>query len=256
VAVPNLVGNPRAAASEVAGRLGFAVRADSRSSDDPVGTVLEQIPRAGALVGDGSTITLVLSSGPPPVAVPAVGGLTVDDASAQLSAAGFVVNVTRRFDEQVPKNSVINTDPPDLKTAPRDSVVTIAVSDGPAPIAVPDVAGKTFDVAAQTLSAQGFTAARADVFSDSVPAGQVVGTDPSAGSKIARGSKVAVSVSKGPELVAVPNVVGLAVEAASQKLQSLGLVPDVSNYGPGKKVQAQAPAGGQVKKGSTVRLFL
>jgi serine/threonine-protein kinase len=73
-----------------------------------------------------------------------------------------------------------------------------------------------------------------------------------------KGSTVTVNVSKGPELVTVPsNLIGMTVEAASQQLQALGLVPNVENYGPGKKVRATDPTGGtQLKKGSKVTLFL
>jgi len=64
-------------------------------------------------------------------------------------------------------------------------------------------------------------------------------------------------VSQGPQPVAVPNVKGMTVEAASQALAAVGLVPDVQNYGPGKPVQSQSPAPNSVvKKGSTVTLVL
>jgi len=58
--------------------------------------------------------------------------------------------------------------------------------------------------------------------------------------------------------VTIPNgLIGKTVEAASQQLQALGLVPDVENYAPGKTVQAVIPQPGtQVKKGSKVRLIL
>lgn len=256
VAVPNFVGGERASAADDAARLGFAVRADLRSSDDPLGTVLGQSPRAGALVGDGATITLLVSSGPPPVPLPSLAGEPEDRATEQLAAAGFLVKRTPRFDEVVKKGVVIDTDPPGAKTAPRDSVVTIVVSDGPAPVPVPDVVKKSYDEAAAALSAAGFTPVRADVFDDNVAAGIVVSTAPAATAPAVKGTKVTVNVSKGPELVAVPNVVGLSVEAASSRLTQAGLVPDVSAYGPGKRVVAQAPSGGQLKKGATVRLFL
>jgi serine/threonine-protein kinase len=68
---------------------------------------------------------------------------------------------------------------------------------------------------------------------------------------------VTVVVSKGPEMVEVPNVVGMTVEAANQELRDRGLVPDVENYAPGAIVRAQAPPGGTVvKKNSEVTLFL
>ena len=71
------------------------------------------------------------------------------------------------------------------------------------------------------------------------------------------GTQVTVNVSQGPQPVAVPNVVGLSVEAASQQVAAAGLVPDVQNYGPGKPVKSTSPpAGTMVKKGTTVTLVL
>jgi eukaryotic-like serine/threonine-protein kinase len=96
------------------------------------------------------------------------------------------------------------------------------------------------------------------VFSDTVENGKVVGTDPAVNQPAAKGATVTIQVSKGPELVTIPSdIVGKTVEAASQQLQALGLVPDVENYGPGKTVRAISPKeGAQVKKGSKVSLIL
>ena len=55
------------------------------------------------------------------------------------------------------------------------------MSDGPAPVPVPDVSGKTFDEASQQLTAAGFTVSRADDFSDTVDKDKVIGTDPAGG---------------------------------------------------------------------------
>ena len=172
-------------------------------------------------------------------------------------AAGFEVDVQRAFDETIAKDVVISTTPAGAAKAPRNSKVVLKVSDGPAPVPVDDVAGKTFDEASAALKAKGFQVARDDVFSDTVENGKVVGTDPGAGQPAARGGTVTVNVSKGPELVAVPSVVGVSVEVASQRLQAAGLVPDVQNYAPGRNVRASDPvAGTQVRKGSKVTLFL
>jgi serine/threonine-protein kinase len=68
---------------------------------------------------------------------------------------------------------------------------------------------------------------------------------------------VAVHVSKGPERIPVPNVVGMTVEAATQRLQGAGFQVAVPNYSPGGKVKAEAPAAGnQAKRGDTVTLYL
>jgi len=66
-----------------------------------------------------------------------------------------------------------------------------------------------------------------------------------------------VHVSKGPQPVAVPNVVTLSVEQASQALKASGLVADVQNFAPGGTVKSQTPpAGTQVNRGTKVTLVL
>jgi serine/threonine-protein kinase len=66
-----------------------------------------------------------------------------------------------------------------------------------------------------------------------------------------------VVVSKGPELVQVPDLEGKRVEEASAALRAVGLAPDVEDYEPGGVVRAQDPdPGTQLKKGEKVTLFL
>ena len=65
-----------------------------------------------------------------------------------------------------------------------------------------------------------------DDFSDTIPVDKVIGTNPAAGTSQARGSSVQISVSKGPELVTVPDLKGNTLEAAQQQLVALGLDVD------------------------------
>jgi serine/threonine-protein kinase len=207
-------------------------------------------------VGDDGSVVLVVSRGPPPVVVTTVAGQAPDAAQAALESQGFIVNVKHQYDDTVPAGSVINTDPAGGAKAPRDSALVLLVSDGPAPVPVPDVSGKSFDDASQTLTAAGFTVARADDFSDTVPNGQVIGTDPPANQGATRGSQVTVHASKGPETVKVPNMVGKTLEAAQQQLQALGFEVDTQSYLPGRLVRAQSPAADTtVNKGTKVTLF-
>jgi serine/threonine-protein kinase len=130
------------------------------------------------------------------------------------------------------------------------------VSDGPAPVAVPDEAGKSFDEASQALTALGFQVVRADDFHATIASGKVIGTDPAPGQEAPRGSQVTIHVSKGPELVKVPSLVGQSLEAATQLLQSQGFQIDTQSYLPGRVVRAQDPAAGtSVNKGTKVTLF-
>ena len=164
--------------------------------------------------------------------------------------------VKHQFDETVPVNGVIGTDPAGATNAPRDSTVQLLVSDGPAPVGVPDESGKSFDEASQALSALGFAVARSDDFHATIASGKVIGTDPVAGQQAPRGSQVTVHVSKGPELVKIPSLVGQTLDAATQQLQSQGFVVDTQSYLPGRVVRAQDPAAGtSVNKGTKVTLF-
>jgi serine/threonine-protein kinase len=229
---------------------------ERKSADDPSGLIIEQHPAPGDHLGKGGSIEVVVSRGPPPVAVPVVAGRSIADATSTLQHAGFVVSVVRQTDETVAKDVVLGTTPAAAVKAVPETTVKLIVSDGPAPIAVPDVSGKTYDAAAQLLVAAKFQPVRRDVFSSTVPSGTTVGSDPAAGTKAPRDSQVAVLVSKGPEMVTVPNTIGMTIDAASQALAAVGLNPDVQNYQAGRHVRAQDPgAGASVKKGSTVTLF-
>jgi serine/threonine-protein kinase len=96
---------------------------------------------------------------------------------------------------------------------------------------------------------------RRDDFSSTVDKDKVTHTEPAAGTSAAKGSAVTIVVSKGPELVAVPDVKGLSLDAALKKITDLGLVADTTGYLPGRTVRLQDPAAGSmVSKGAKVTL--
>ncbi|MET0921024.1 MAG: PASTA domain-containing protein [Acidimicrobiia bacterium] len=253
--VPSVVGLSSDQATKRLADAGFGIRVVTRDSDDPAEIVIAQSPAAGEFVRDGSNVELVVSRGPPKVKVPSVVGKPVADATAELQNAGFVVNVQRHTDETVPFDTVISTEPSG-STAPKESVITLVVSDGPAPVQVPDVSGLTYDAAAQKLAAARFAVTRAaDEFSSTVESGKVIGTNPAVGTMAPRDSSVAIVVSKGPELVEVPTVVGLSLEAAQAKLVAAGFEVDTVGYLPGRVVRSSNPAAGsKVGKGTKVTL--
>jgi serine/threonine-protein kinase len=256
VAAPSLVGLTQTKATDAVSATGLSLKIVTRTADDPADVVIAQDPAPGTFVSDGGTVTLVVSRGPPPVTIPDVSAQSPADAEATLEAQGFVVDVKRQYDENVPADAVIGTDPPGGAKLARDSTLSLLVSDGPAPVPVPDVSKKTYDQAAAQLSAAGFTPSRDDVFSDTVPKDQVIGTDPPAGQGANRGATIVVQVSKGPEMVTVPDLVGKSLEAAQAQLQAAGFEVDTQSYLPGRLVRAQSPAAGtSVNKGTKVTLF-
>ena len=258
IAAPNVVGMQEQDAVAAAAGKGLVVDIHRVEADDVAGLVISQRPAAGSFLSDGGKIRLVVSRGPPPVDVPEVAGRSSEEATRLLTDAGFVVDPRQEFDDSVPFDVVIGTDPPVGSKAAPESAIVLLVSKGPAPVPVPDVKDKTYDEAAAALAAQGFKPTRVDVFDDKVEVGRVVSTEPGAGQLAPKFGTITVNVSKGPEMVAVPTgLVGKTVEQASQLLQQAGLVPDVENYAPGKAVRAVSPKEGtQVKRGSKVSLIL
>jgi len=99
---------------------------------------------------------------------------------------------------------------------------------------------------------------RKDVFDDNMPVGQVVSTTPPAGSQVPKGGTVTVNISKGPDLVPVPNVVGMKRSDAVTTLQQVGLSAVVYGpNGPNRIVFTIVPnAGTQVKRGSQVAVYV
>ncbi|MDQ6852228.1 MAG: PASTA domain-containing protein [Actinomycetota bacterium] len=257
VPAPQFVGLSRDEAAARAAEAGLTVQVEERDVDDPAGRVIGQVPPPGSFLNDSGTVRLIVSRGPPPVAIPEVAGKSQDEATLILAGAGFAVDAKRAHDENVRAGVTIRTDPAANESQAPETTITLIVSDGPAPVAVPDVAGKPYDAAAAALQAKRFGVARADDFSETVAAGAVIGTDPSSGQLAPRDSQVVVHVSKGPQPVPVPQVVGVSVEQASQALQANGLVADVQNFAPGRPVKSQSPAPGTpVNRGTKVTLVL
>jgi serine/threonine-protein kinase len=256
VAVPNFVGTGKAAAQEAAKRAGVGVRTREVPSDDPAGTVIGQDPAPGTLLGAHRAVTLQLSKGPPPVDLPAVESQTEASARTALEAAGFVVSAERRTDENVPAGHVADQSP-GAGQAPPGSEIHLVISDGPRPVEVPNVVGKSYDDAARALAAKRFKVARQDEYSDTVAAGRVIRHDPVSGAEAPRDSTVTVVVSRGPDLVTVGDYEGETVEDAVSLLEEAGLQVDVVGYRPGRRVKHQdPPEGTRVRRNETVTLYL
>jgi eukaryotic-like serine/threonine-protein kinase len=256
--VPNLVGTGETAARDAAKRAGVGVRVRTVPSDDPAGTVVGQDPPPGTLLAAHHSVTLRLSAGPPPVDLPGVVGQPEAAARAALdkAGAGFVVTTEHRYDENAGAGNVVDQRPAAGK-APPGSEIHLVISDGPKPVEVPNVVGKSYDDAAKALTAKRFKVTRTDDFSDTVPAGQVIRHSPVPGAEAPRDSTVTVVVSKGPDLVTIDNYEGETVEDAVTALEGLGLQVDVVGYRPGRRVRHQDPAAGtKLHRNETVTLYL
>jgi beta-lactam-binding protein with PASTA domain/tRNA A-37 threonylcarbamoyl transferase component Bud32 len=257
--VPNLVGTTKEIATARASRAGLKVETVVRTGNDPVGVVVSQQPAAGVWT-KSSGVRLVLSKGPPPVLIPDVTKMSVADATKRLQDLGFTVSPQNPYNDTVPKGSVIGTDPAAGQGLKAESGVALLISNGPTPVKVPDVSGQPNYATASdqiTHTSPGFTTKESDDYSDTVPQGTVIGSTPPANTMVQPPAVITISVSKGPQLIPIPNLVGQTVESAAGQLTALGLSPSVPVLKPGQPVVGMNPAPGSppVKKGTTVQLF-
>lgn len=238
---------------------GFSVvEAGTYSESVPVDTVISQDPVAGTSLAEGRTVTLTVSLGPPPVAVPTdLAGRTIEQASASLTAAGLKLGVvTDAFDETVAKGIVLSVAEGVGAEMPKGSAIGLVVSAGPKPRTIPDIAGKSIAEVTPQLEALGLKVNRVDEYSDTVAETMVISSSPAAGQTAAKGSSVTVTVSKGKKPVTIPaSIVGKTVADASAQLTALGLTVSGVTGNPTKNVTGSTPAvGTQVKAGSAVAL--
>ena len=126
-------------------------------------------------------------------------------------------------------------------------------------VKVPDVAGYTEPQAKSQLQQAGFTSVTQRKASKTVPAGQVIGTDPPAGSQADKGSQVTILLSTGPKSVTLPDLRGKPLNEALQKLADLGLTANPvqipSKLQSGLVVRTD-PKPGPVKPGSSVTVYV
>jgi len=136
----------------------------------------------------GSTVEIVISKGPPPIAIPQVSG-TYTQAQATLSAAGFVAAQANEYSTTVATGQVIRTAPTSGSLAQKGSTVTVYVSLGKA-TTVPSVIGQTYAAATATLRVSGLLAG----MGTGPTTGQVVTSVPAAGSSVASGSTITLNL--------------------------------------------------------------
>ena len=221
------------------------------------GRVVGTDPHARETIDRETPVTIIVSLGPEPTTVPSVLGLAEADARAELVAAGFVIDESiRQFDGDVADGSVIallDVDQIALEAGAdsfKGTTVILVVSVGP----VPEVRGLTVEAAQAALSARELTGivGGTSEFDNDVALGDVLRVEPTAEGPIRPGATLTIIVSRGPDLVEVPNVVGRSIYDAVAALEAAGFRVELdTNVPPGLRgsqlapVQSTNPAGGE-----------
>ncbi|MFJ8278360.1 Stk1 family PASTA domain-containing Ser/Thr kinase [Streptomyces griseoviridis] len=259
--VPAVLAKTQSEAREKLSDAGLDVGKVTHRYSDTVdkGTVISTDPEPGSRVRDHASVALVVSDGPETVRIPALGGVALDTARERLKKDGLEPGmVTREFSEDVPKGSVIATDPAAGTERRAGAAVALTVSKG-SPVDVPDVTGEDLADARQELEDAGLTVKVADgQVNSEFDEGQVAAQTPQGDSRLAEGDTVTLTVSKGPEQIEVPDVVGQSVDDATRALRDAGfqVEEDRGLLGLfGDTVKDQSVKGGETAaKGSTITL--
>ena len=246
VAVPNVVGLSQAdAKSQIeAADLTWELNPDKVASDTvDKDSVASTDPAGGTQAEKGATVRVTISSGPDSVTLPDnLVGMSPDDARKAVEALGLKwdVNSSKVASDTVPEGKVAQTNP-----SPGSKV--------------PDLSGMSQDQARSALKAVGLELGNVSTVDSDKEKDRIVEQDPDSGSKVKKGTSIAVSVSSGKAAqVEIPSVVGIGREDAEAQLKALGLtvtVEEVTGTQPAGQVTAVEPGvGSKVDKNSTVKL--
>jgi beta-lactam-binding protein with PASTA domain len=254
--VPDVIGLTQTAAQTVIVAVGLTVGTvtSANSATVPAGSVISQDPEARINVVPGSPVDLVVSG----VAAPNVTGLTQPAAQTALVNAGLTVGtVTTANSVTVSIGTVISQNPLAGTILPPGSAVALVVSLG---ANVPNVVGSTQAAAQTAITSAGLTIGTViTANSVTVPPGNVISQNPTAGTNVSPGSAVDLVVSLG---VAVPNVVGSTQAAAQTAITTAGLTvgtvttANSATVPIGRVISQNPAAGSNVAPGSAVALVV
>ena len=224
----------------------------------PKGIVIAQRPGPNADLPIRSSVELVVSRGPSPVAVPDLVTLSLNDATAEAGKRGLHVEVgDRAASDNIAADVVASQNPPPGTAVDPGATITVVVSTGPAEVQVPDVTRQDVAAASAALQAAGLKARLDFVVDASVAGGTVLQQEPAANAQARKGATVALGVAVPG---AVPDVSGMALDEARAALQSAGYALAPLVYGAegdaGKVVSSDPPAGTTLRPGESVTLHV
>jgi beta-lactam-binding protein with PASTA domain len=189
--------------------------------------------------------------------------IEMDRRTAQAAAAQAGLRLqfapAAEFSETVPADRVLRTDPRPGRRITRGGTILAVLSKGPERYAVPRLAGLDREEAQTRLRAAHLTVGEVrEEFDGAVARGRVIRSEPERGQRVKRDTAVSLVISRGPEPVRLPDVVGKAIDEATRILRDRGFrVSSTQVFDervPGGVVMRQEPRGQAAPRGSTVAL--
>ena len=229
---------------------------NENSSTVTKGLVIRTEPAAGSYLAKGSDLKLFVSIGPKLIAAPSLKGLNVAEATAKLIGAGFTLGPVNSWFDSTPIGQVYDHLGSDGTPIPEGSAIELKVSLG----SIPAVSGIDQAIAVTAIEATGLKISSIQQeFSDTVAPGKAIGLVPQT-KPLGAGGSVQLLVSKGPNVVIMPKVIGETVLAAKAALDGLGLTVIVntdqlqSKWGIVKVKRSSEAPGAKLKAGNSVTI--
>jgi serine/threonine protein kinase len=229
---------------------------NENSSTVTKGLVIRSEPSAGSYIAKGAELKLFISLGPKLIAAPSIAGLNVAEATAKLLTSGFKLGTVSSWFDTHPIGQVYDYLGADGTPIPEGTAVDLSVSLGQ----IPMISGIDQASAVTAVEATGLKISSIEQeFSDTVAPGKTIGLVPQT-KPLGAGGSVKLLVSKGPNLVLMPKVVGETVLAAKALLESAGLKVIVntdqlqSKWGIAKVKRASEAVGAKLKSGYSVTI--
>ena len=256
-AVPNLtsrtVNSAEAALAVLAPKITLI---NENSTTVTKGLVIRTEPAAGAYLAKGSDLKIFVSLGPKLVAAPSLKGMNVAEATAKLLASGFKLGAVNSWFDVNPIGQVYDYLGADGTPIPEGTSIDLSVSLGPIPV----VSGIDQAIAVTAIEATGLKISSIEQeFSDTVAPGKAIGLVPQT-KPLGAGGSVKLLISKGPNIVIMPKVIGETVLAAKALLESAGLTVIVntdqlqSKWGIVKVKRSSEAVGAKLKAGYSVTI--
>lgn len=195
--------------------------------------------------------------------VPKLVDLNIKEAERLAKEKGLKLVITgKEYSSIYEKNKVIRQTPPPGSRIEKGSEVKVVVSLGEKPVEVPDLIGKSELEAGQILGELGLHIGEVEYeYSDEVPEGRIMKQSPPPGTKVKKGAAIDIVISKGVEVVIVPDVVNLSLDKAKELIKKAGLSYEVieeesETVEKGKVIRQSPSAGDSAKKGDKVLLVV
>ncbi len=207
-----------------------------------------------ALLAVVAVVLAVLLS--PKTVVPDVTGKTIVEATSLLKDAQLKIETENEYSDTVAKNMIVSQNIEAGKKVRTGSTVIITISAGRPQTELPDVTKLSVSDAENTLKAKGFKVKIVEEFSDHIAKGKII-SQSKTGDTAEKGSEIILTISKGPDLVIMPNIKGLTLKEAEEALDAVGLhletkIKFSSKVKEGRIISQDVAAADQISRGSLI----